>query len=88
MVPLNGEMEVICWLVGVGARWPKACRFLLLMQQYATATIKAMRTTPPAVAPPATAPTLVVTLWLGTALVFVGVAVDGKDRVGERTTAV
>jgi hypothetical protein len=58
------------------------------MQQHAANTIEAMRTTPPAAAPPATAPTLMVLLWLGTALVASCVAVDGKDRVGVRVTAV
>jgi hypothetical protein len=64
-----------------------ARRFLLLMQQHATNTIEAMRTTPPPAAPPATAPTFMVFLWLATALVAVGVDVDGKDRVAERTVA-
>jgi hypothetical protein len=88
MVPFDGEMEVVCWLGGAWAPGPVAFRFLLRTQQHATNTIKAMRTTPPPAAPPATAPTLMVFLWLGTALVAVAVAVDGKDRVGERLVAV
>jgi hypothetical protein len=63
------------------------------MQNQATSTIEAMRTTPPPAAPPATAPTLMVFLGLSIALVAVGVAVegkvgvavDGKDRVGVRS---
>jgi hypothetical protein len=90
MVPFDGEMEVFCWLVGAWAwaLWSMARRFLLLMQQHATNTIEAMRTTPPPTAPPATAPTLMVSLWLAIALVAVAVAVDGRDRVGERLVAV
>ena len=88
MVSLNGEMGVTCWLVGAWAPWLEARRFLLLMQQHAPSTIATMRTTPPPAAPPATAPTLMVSLWLGTALGAIGVGVDGKDRVGERTDGV
>lgn len=47
-----------------------------------------MRTAPPAAAPPATAPTLMELLWLGEALSTAAVALDGKDRVAERTDAV
>jgi hypothetical protein len=88
MVPLNGEMEVTCWLVGAWALWLEARCFLLLMQQHAPNTIATMRITPPPAAPPATAPTFMVSLWLGTALGAIGVGVDGKDRVGERTDGV